>query len=100
MNRGRTEGLRHPEPLFDRVDGDDRGGTGCLRRLHGAEPHGAEAEDRGGLAFGQWSRVDRVVARPHHVAGEQRHVVGEAVRNLPETEVRVRHEQQLGLRPL
>ena len=56
----------------------------ALRRLHRAEPHRPEAEDRGGLALCQRPRVDRVVAGPHHVAGEQRHVVGEAIRDLPE----------------
>ena len=43
---------------------------------------------------------DRVVAGAHHVAGEQRDVVGDALGHLAQRQVGHRHERLLGLRAL
>jgi hypothetical protein len=40
---------------------------------------------------------DRVVAGPHHVAGEERHLVRHPLRHPPQGQVRPRHQQLLGL---
>ena len=40
---------------------------------------------------------DRVVAGPHHVAGEERDLVRHPLRHPPQGQVRARHQQQLGL---
>ena len=71
--------------------------SGRQRRLHGAEADRAQPE-HGDRVAGAHPRVDdRVVAGAHHVAGEERHLVGHPLRHPPQGEVRPRHEQLLGL---
>ncbi len=70
---------------------------GGLCGLHRAQPHRPHAEDRRGLPLRQRPRVDRVEARPHHVAREQGDLVGEPLRHLAQGEVGVRHQHLLGL---
>ena len=60
-------------------------------------PTGPEAEHGRGVAGPQPGLVDRVPAGAHHVAGEQRDVVGHALGHAPQREVRVRDEHLLGL---
>ncbi len=63
-------------------------------------PDGTEAQDGDHVTRGDAAVDDRVVAGAHDVAGEQRDVVGEALRDAPQREVRERDERQLGLRAL
>jgi hypothetical protein len=71
-----------------------------LRRLDGAEAHGAEAEHRGGIAGTDVGLVDGVPAGAHDVAGEQRDVVRHPLRHAAQREVGVWHEHLLGLSAL
>ena len=61
-----------------------------------ARPGRARAPRRGRAGL-EARPVDRVVAGAHHVAGEQRHLVGEPVGHPPQRQVGGRDEQQLGL---
>ena len=72
-------------------------GAACQRRLDRAQPDRAEAEDGDGRARLDPGLGDRVPAGAHHVAGEQRDVVGHPLRHTAQGEVRVRHQQQLRL---
>ena len=72
----------------------------ALRRLDRAEPDRAEPEHRRRVARPDARLVDRVPAGAHHVAGEQRGVVGHALGHAAQREVRVRDQHLLGLRAL
>ena len=72
-------------------------GPGRLGSLNGAEPDRAHAEDRHGLAVGERPRVDRMEASAHHVACEEGDIVGDPLRDLPQGEVRVGHQNLLRL---
>ena len=100
VDRLGAERLGEREPVRHAVDGDHPGHAGRLGGLHGAQADGPEPEHGRGVAGPQPGLVDRVPARAHHVAGEQGHVVGHALRDAAQREVRVRHEHLLRLRAL
>ena len=86
------------EPLRDRVDRDHAApapsaSAACTaQRPTGPRPRTAT------VAPGSTPALDhRVVAGAHHVAGEQRDVVGHPLGDPAQGEVGVRHQQQLGL---
>lgn len=97
MQRRRPELRRHRQPLLDAVDREDRDRAAGQSGLHGAQPDRPEAE-HGHRVTGPHPCVgDRVVARPHHVAGEEGGI-GRHPRGHPaQAEVRVRHQQLLRL---
>ena len=100
MHRGGAEAPRHLQPLLHRVDREDLRGPRGHGRLHCAKSHRAQAQHRYGVARSQPRVGDGVVTGTHHVAGEQRHLVGHALRHPAKGEVGARHEQLLSLGPL
>ena len=97
MDRRGAERARHRQALLDRVDREDLDGAAGQRRLHGAEADRAEAEDGDRVAGPHPGVGDRVVAGAHHVAGEERHLVGHPLGHPAQGQVGARHEQLLGL---
>jgi hypothetical protein len=100
MDRVRPERLRDRQTILDRVDRHDVRRARGKRGLHGAEPYRPEAENRDQVAGAHAGRGNRVVAGAHHVAREQRDLVGHALRHPPECQVRRRDERLVGLRAL
>ena len=92
-----AEALGHRQPLLDRVDREDPGRPRRQGRLNRAEPDRAEAEHGDGVAGPRAGVGDRVVAGAHHVAGEERHLVGHPLRDPPQGQVGARDQQLLGL---
>ena len=93
----RAELARQLQPLADRVDGEDMGRTAGDRRLHRAEADRPEAEHRDGVAGAHPGVGDRVVAGPHHVAGEERRLRGHPLRHLAQDEVGEGDHRLVGL---
>ena len=85
------------ESLLDRVDREHRPGAGGERHLDGAQADGTEPEHRDAVAGLDARLDDRVIPRAHHVAGEQRGLVGDAVGNLAQRHVGDRHQRLFGL---
>ncbi len=71
-----------------------------MRDLDGAQPDRAEAEDGDTVAGAHAALEHGVVAGAHHVAGEQRHLVGDTFGHPAQREVGHRHERLVGLRAL
>jgi hypothetical protein len=65
--------------------------------LDGAQADGPEAHHGGGVARADAGLVDGVPAGAHHVAGEQRGVVGHPLGHPPQGQVRVRDEHLVRL---
>ena len=93
----RAELARQLQPLGDRVDGEDMGRTAGHRRLHRAEADRAEAEHRDRVAGAHPGVGDRVVAGPHHVAGEERRLRRHPLRHLAQDEVGEGDHRLVGL---
>ena len=73
------------------VDRDHLRSPGRSRGHHRAQPDRAEADHRARIARLEASGDDGVVARSHHVAGEQRGAVREPLGHAPQRQVRTRH---------
>ena len=97
MQRRRAEVPRHRQALRHRVDREDLDRPARERGLHRAEADRPEAEDGDGVAGAHPRMGDRVVAGPHHVAGEERDLGGHPLRHPPQGQVRARDQQLLGL---
>ena len=99
VDRGGAELGRQLEPLLDRVDREDVGRAADQRRLHRAEPDRAEPQHRDRVAHLHPGVGDRVVAGPHHVAGEERRVGRHPLRHLAQDHVGEGDQRLVGLRP-
>ena len=97
VHRDRPKRSRQLEPLWHGVDRKHRRRSGRDRHLCRAQPDRPEPEHRQAVAGLDLALRHRVIAGAHHVAGEQRDVVADAIRDRAQRHVGVRDQRPFGL---
>jgi len=100
VHGGRPKASRDIQPLWYRIDRQHGPRTGGYRRLDGTQADRAQAEHGDAVARLDPAFGHRVIAGAHHIAGEQRDIVADGIRDCAQGQVGHRYQRLLCLRAL